>query len=351
MSASPAPRRHFASDNFAGICPEAWAAMEEANHAHAPSYGADEWTAEASRLIREVFETECEVFFVFNGTSANSLAGAAACAPFESVLCHQHSHMANDECGAPGFFTHGMSLVPLPGTDGKLHFAEVERAATRRTDIHHPKPRAVSLTQSTELGTVYSVEEIAAIGATADRLSLRLHMDGARFANAVASLGVAPRAVTWEAGVDVLSLGGAKNGMAFGEALVFFDKHLARDFAFRRKQSGQLASKMRFLSAPWVGVLRDGAWLRHAAHANAMAADLERGLRVAGIEIAYPRQANAVFARLPDAVVQCLLAKGWQFYTDVGPDGAARLMCSWDTTAEDVAAFLRDMGAANPGEL
>jgi threonine aldolase len=337
------PRRHFASDNFAGICPEAWAAMAEANADHAPSYGADAWTAEATRLIREVFETDCEVFFVFNGTSANSLAVAATCAPFESVLCHQHAHLATDECGAPVFFSHGLSLVPLPGKDGKLSFAEVERAATRRTDVHHPRPRLVSLTQSTELGTVYSVDEVEAIGATVDQLWLRLHMDGARFANAVAALGVAPRAITWEAGVDVLTFGGTKNGMACGEALVFFDKHLARDFAFRRKQSGQLSSKMRFLAAPWVGVLRDGAWLRHAAHANTMAANLEHGLRkIEGVEIAYPRQANAVFAKLPARLADGLHARGWQFYNDVGPDGAARLMCSWDTAAEDVAALLRD---------
>lgn len=343
LPATP-PRRQFASDNFAGICPEAWAAMEEANPGHTPSYGADPWTAEAIRLIREVFETDCEVHFVFNGTSANSLAVAASCAPFESVLCHQHSHLANDECGAPGFFTHGITLVPLAGAHGKFGFADVEHAATRRTDIHHPRPRLVSLTQSTELGTVYSADEIAAIGATVDDLWLRLHMDGARFANAVAALGVAPRAITWEAGVDVLTLGGTKNGMACGEALVFFDKHLARDFAFRRKQSGQLSSKMRFLAAPWVGMLRDGAWLRHGAHANAMAAELERGLSaIPSIQIVYPRQANAVFAALPETIVSRLRARGWHFYTDVGPDGAARLMCSWDTTAEDVAAFLGDV--------
>ena len=342
-SSPPAPRRHFASDNFAGVCPEAWAALEEANAGHAASYGADWWTAEATRLIREVFETDCEVFFVFNGTSANSLAVAAACAPFESVLCHEHAHLISDECGAPGFFAHGTTLVPLPGKSGKLALAEIEHAATRRTDVHHPKPRVVSLTQATELGTVYSAEEVAAIGTVADRLHLRLHIDGARFANAVASLGVAPRALTWEAGVDVLSLGGGKNGMAFGEALVFFDRHLAREFAFRRKQSGQLAPKMRFLAAPWIGMLRDGGWLRHAAHANAMAAAMERGLRaIPGLEVIYPRGANAVFAALPSRVADGLRARGWQFYTDVGPDGAARLMCSWDTTEEDVAAFLRD---------
>ena len=337
------PLRQFASDNFAGICPEAWAAMEEANTGHAAAYGGDCWTEEATRLIREVFETDCEVFFVWNGTSANSLAVAAACAPYESVLCHEHAHLATDECGAPGFFAHGVSIVPLHGARGKFGFAELECAARKRTDVHHPKPRLVSVTQSTELGTVYSANEVAAIGSTVDDLRLRLHMDGARLANAVAGLGVAPRAITWEAGVDVLTLGGTKNGMACGEALIFFDKHLAREFAFRRKQSGQLASKMRFLAAPWVGMLRDGAWLRHASQANAMAAQLEQGLRaLPGVTISYPRQANAVFAMLPDPMVERLSKHGWHFYTDVGPDGAARLMCSWDTTSDDVSAFLRD---------
>ena len=310
---------------------------------HAPSYGEDSWTAEAARMVREIFETDCDVFFVFTGTSANSMAIATACAPFESALCSEHSHLLSDECNATGFFAHGVALEPLSTVHGKVNYQDVERVAAKRTDIHHSRARLVSVTQSTELGTVYAVEEVAAIGEVADRLGLRLHMDGARFANAVAALGVAPRAVTWEAGVDVLSFGGAKNGLACGEALVFFDRHLARDFAYRRKQSGQLASKMRFLAAPWIGLLRDGAWLRHAGHANAMATELERGLRaLPGVGIAHPREANAVFAQLPAKMAAGLHARGWQFYTDVGPSGAARLMCSWDTRPEDVAAFLGD---------
>ena len=336
-------RRQFASDNWAGICPEAWTALAEANAEHAPSYGADAWTAEAVRLVREVFETDCAVHFVFNGTAANSLAVAAMCAPFESVLCHEHAHLATDECGAPGFFAHGTTLVRLPGAHGKVAPAAIERATRMRRDVHASMVRAVSITQSTELGTVYAPEEIAALGEAARALDLRLHMDGARFANAVASLGVAPRKITWEAGVDVLSFGGTKNGLPCGEALVFFNRELARQFEYRRKQSGQLASKMRFLAAPWVGVLRDGAWLRHAAHANAMAARLARGLgEISGVRVLYARKANVVFAMLPEATVAGLRARGWEFYTDVGPDGAARLMCSWDTTDEDVDAFLRD---------
>jgi threonine aldolase len=345
-SAPSSPRRHFASDNYAGICPEAWAAMEAANADHAPSYGEDAWTEEAERMVREVFETDCEVFFVFTGTSANALAVAAVCAPFESALCSEHAHLISDECNATGFFAHGVVLEPLPTVHGKVHYDGVERLATNRRDIHHSRARMVSITQATELGTVYSVEEVSAIGEVADRLGLHFHMDGARFANAVAALGAAPRAITWEAGVDILSFGGAKNGLACGEALVFFDRHLARDFAYRRKQSGQLASKMRFLAAPWLGLLRDGAWLRHAGHANAMAAELERGLRaLPGVEIAHPREANAVFAKLPAPMSAGLHSRGWQFYCDVGPSGAARLMCAWDTRPEDVAAFLGDAAA------
>jgi threonine aldolase len=339
----PLRPRHFASDNWAGACPEALAALAEANTGHAPAYGADAWTGEATRLLREIFEAPCEVFFVFNGTAANSLAVAAMCAPYESVLCHRWAHLATDECGAPGFFAHGVTLVPLDGRNGKITPEAIVDAAKRDGGVHRPQPRGVSLTQSTELGTVYTPEEIAALGETARALDLWLHMDGARFANAAAALPALPRRLTWEAGVDVLSLGGGKNGLPFGEALLFFNPKLARDFAFRRKQGGQLASKMRFLAAPWVGVLKDGAWLRHAAHANAMAAALERGLRaLPGVRILFSRDANAVFAALPQSMVDGLRARGWQFYTDVGPEAAARLMASWDTTPEDVEAFLRD---------
>jgi threonine aldolase len=341
------PRRHFASDNCAAICPKALAALIEANTDHAPSYGADRWTAEATRLIREAFETDCEVFFVFNGTAANSLALASLCDSFDSVLCAEHAHIATDECGAPGFFAHGTTITRIPTTHGKLSPEAIVQAASARRDIHHSRARAVSLTQSTEFGTVYAAPEIGAISEAAHGLGLAVHMDGARFANAVAGLGTTPRAITHDAGIDVLSLGGTKNGLPFGEAVVFFDRDLARHFEYRRKQAAQLASKMRFLAAPWVGVLRDGAWLRYASHANAMAAELERGLReLPGVTIAHPRGANAVFAMLPPEMTTALHAKGWHFYSDVDPSGAARLMCSWDTTAEDVAAFLRDARGA-----
>ena len=343
MNTTAPPTRHFASDNYAGICPEAWAALAEANADHAPGYGDDAWTQKATDLIRDVFETHCEVFFVFNGTAANSLALASMCRSYHSILCHETAHLEADECGAPEFFSNGTKVLLMPGPDGKIDPAGIERMVKKRTDIHYPKPRAVSLTQATEMGTVYSPDEIKAIWAKAKSHGLKMHMDGARFANAVAALGCAPKEVTWQAGVDVLCFGGTKNGIHVGEAVVFFDRELAREFDYRCKQGGQLASKMRFISAPWVGMLRDGAWLRHAAHANQMAALLEARLRpIPQVKILFPRQANAVFAELPGPVIDGLRQRGWKFYTFIGA-GGCRLMCAWDTTEEDVTRFAADL--------
>lgn len=338
--------RHFASDNYAGCTPEAWAAMEEAQRGHAQSYGEDEWTAKAADLIREVFETDCEVFFVFNGTAANSLALASCCQSYHSILCHEIAHVETDECGAPEFFSNGTKVLLLHGANGKIDPDEIEAVVKKRTDVHFPKPRAVSMTQSTEVGTVYTPAEVAAIGAKAKALDLKLHMDGARFANAMATLGVAPKTVTWQAGVDVLCFGGTKQGMAAGEAVVFFNRELAKEFDYRCKQAGQLASKMRFLSAAWVGMLRDGAWLKHAAHANAMASRLEGALQnIPGVKMLFPRQSNAVFAELPASMIDNLRAKGWRFYTFIG-EGGCRFMCSWDTQPEDVDGFAKAIADA-----
>jgi threonine aldolase len=336
-------RRQFASDNQAGICPEAWEAMTRANSGHARSYGEDPWTAEAAELLRGIFETRCEVFFVFNGTAANSLSLASLCQSYHSILCHELAHVETDECGATEFFSNGTKVLTVAGENGKVTPAAVERMVKRRSDIHYPKPRAVSVTQSTEVGTIYAPDELKAIWGVAKSLQLRMHMDGARFANAVASLGVAPREITWQAGVDVLCFGGTKNGAGLGEAVVFFNPELAAEFDYRCKQSGQLASKMRFLSAPWVGMLRDGAWLRNAAHANAMALMLEGQLRqLPEVKVLFQRQSNAVFAGLPPAARDGLWKRGWLFYTFIG-EGGCRLMCSWDTTEADVKAFVGDL--------
>lgn len=336
--------RHFASDNYSGICPEAWAAMAEANQGHEVSYGDDSWTQKVSDRLRELFEKDCEVFFVFNGTSANSLSMAALCQSYHSVLCHELAHVETAECGAPEFFANGSKILLLPGADGKVTPAAVEHAVTRRSDIHYPKPRVLSLTQVTEVGTAYSVGELHTLTQTARRYGLRVHMDGARFANAVATLNAAPADLTWRAGVDVLCFGGTKNGLAAGEAVVFFDRELAREFDYRCKQGGQLASKMRFLSAPWLGMLKDGTWLRHARHSNTMAKRLEAGLRnLPSVKITYPVESNAVFVRLPATVEGQMHARGWRFYTGVITGDETRLMCSWDTTPEDVDGFVADL--------
>jgi threonine aldolase len=337
-------RRHFASDNYAGICPEAFAAMVEANQGHEVSYGDDSWTEKAANLLRDVFETDCEVFFVFNGTSANSLSLASLCQSYHSILCHEIAHVEGSECGAPEFFANGTKVLLLSGTGGKIDPKSIEKAVNKRTDIHYPKPRALSLTQATEVGTVYSLAELRELAEVARHFSLRIQMDGARFANAVVSLGVTPKEVTWQSGVDVLCFGGTKNGLAVGEAVVFFNRELAREFDYRCKQGGQLASKMRFLSAPWVGLLKDGAWLRHAKHSNAMAQRLDAAIRnLPGIHVSFPVNSNAVFVKIPEHIVEAMHQRGWRFYTHVGGWEESRLMCSWDTTMEDVDRFAKDL--------
>lgn len=339
-------RYDFASDNAAGMCPEARQAMLEADSGYLPSYGNDLWTERASDAIRALFDCSCEVFFVFNGTAANSLALASLCQSYHSVICHEQAHVETDECGAPEFFSNGTKLLLASGENGKLHPDEVRRLVTRRSDIHYPKPKTLTMTQPTECGTVYTLAELEELRATALELGLKVHMDGARFANACSSLGVAPGLITRSAGVDVLSLGGCKMGMALGEAVVFFNLELASDFAWRCKQAGQLASKMRYLAAPWLGMLRDGVWLRHAAHANSMARSLARGLcQIAGVELMYPVEANAVFVTLPGPAIERLRQSGWAFYQFIG-SGGARFVCSWATTQGLVDELIAAVAAA-----
>lgn len=342
-SKNPSQRRQFTSDNNSGICPEVWTALQEANQGHVAAYGNDPWTAKACKLLCDLFETDCKVFFVLNGTAANALAIASLCDSFHSIICHEYAHVETDECGAPGFFSRGAMLASVVGENGKITPAKIEQVVQRRNDVHAPKPKVVTLSQATELGTVYSPHELTAIGKLAHKMDLHVHMDGARFANAVAELGVAPREISWEAGVDILCLGGTKNGMALGEAVIFFNRDLAKDFDRRRKQGGQLSSKMRFLAAQWVGLLERGTWLRYATRANQIARELEKKLRrIPSLRMIFPRQANSVFVEMPSSVVDGLRQRGWRFYTDVGP-GAVRLMCSWDSTEEDIAALIQDI--------
>lgn len=336
------PKRQFASDNYAGVCPAAWAEMERANAHHAAAYGNDPWTMKASDQLRDLFEIDCEVFFTFNGTAANSLSLASLCQSYHSVIAHQLAHVETDECGGPEFFSNGTKVLVVPGEEGKVHPDQIQHTVRRRTDVHYPKPKVVSITQSTEVGTVYKVSELDAIREAARRCDLNVHMDGARFANAVASLNVAPKELTWKVGVDVLCFGGTKNGMAVGECVIFFRKELAKEFEYRCKQAGQLASKMRFLSAPWVGMLTDEVWLKNAQHANTMAKTMAEELaKLEGVEIMFPVEANAVFAKLPSKMEQGMRSKGWQFYNFIGA-GGSRLMCSWDIGLEDVQQFISD---------
>ncbi len=337
----------FASDNYSGMTPEAWKAMEQANTGYADAYGDDLWTLQAADKIREIFENDCEVFFAFNGTASNALALAAMSQSYHSVITHELSHIETNECGAPEFFSNGTKLLTLEGDEGKLLASDVEALAISRDDMHFPKPKVISLTQCTELSTLYSPNEIKQMRAVADRLDLHIHMDGARFANAVAALNVSPADISWRAGVDVLCLGGSKNGMAIGDAIVFFNRELATDFDYRCKQAGQLASKMRYISAPWVAMLENNLWLDYAAHANQCARDLAAGLeRIAGFELMVPVQSNGVFIRIRPDIASRLRDKGWKFYDYIG-EGGARLMCSWATTEDEVEAFCSDAREAS----
>lgn len=344
----PGFHTQFASDNTAGTCPEALQAFVAANAGFQPSYGDDAATRAVCDRLRTLFEADCDIYFVFNGTAANSLALAAMCQSYHGVVCAETSHVETDECGAPEFFSNGAKLLPVPQADGKLSAAAVQAMATKRRDLHFPRPRVLTVSQTTELGTVYSPDELRRLTGTARDHGLRTHMDGARFANAVAALGCSPAETTWRAGIDVLCFGGTKMGLPVGEAIVFFDRRLGEEFNWRCKQAGQLASKMRFLSAPWLAMLEGDTWLRHAGQANAMARRLAAGLaQVPGVQASEPA-ANAVFADLPPAVADGLRARGWAFYTFIG--GSARFMCSWASTAAAVDALVADAHAAAAGD-
>ncbi len=335
-------KRQFASDNYSGICPEALDYIHTANQDDALAYGDDEWTDNAANQLREFFETGCEVFFVFNGTSANSLALASLCQSYHSIICADLAHVETDECGAPEFFSNGSKIL-LGKTDrGKLELDSIIELVEKRTDVHYPKPRVISLTQSTEVGTTYKVEELLEIRNVADQHGLKIHMDGARFSNALVSTHKSPAELTWKAGIDVLCFGGTKNGLAVGEAVVFFKKKLAEEFEYRCKQAGQLASKMRFLSCQWSALLETGAWKNNAGHANDCAQYFANSIQVLGIKPLFPVESNSLFIELPGNIQQGLRDQGWRFYTFIGA-GGVRLMTSWNTKREDIDNFVVDL--------
>ena len=334
------PDRHFASDNNAGVHPVVLAALTAANDGHATAYGDDAITHRAEAAFRALLGDEARVFFAFNGTGANVVALAAALRPYHAIICPAGAHLAVDECAAYERFGAG-KLIDVPVRDGKLTPDDVERNVRGVGDQHHVQPGAISISQSTEVGTVYTIDELRALGAVARKHSLLFHLDGARIANAAASLGVDVRTMLVETGVDVCTFGGTKNGMMFGEAIVFPKHHPAADaLPFTRKQGMQLASKMRFVAAQFEALLRDGLWLRNASHANAMARLLAARLRDLDdvIRLAYPVQANGVFPILPRHAIEPLQRER-RFYMWDADTNVARWMTSWDTTEEDVHAF------------
>jgi len=338
------PARSFASDNNASVHPEIIKAISAANQGHTVGYGDDAHTKSMLRRFREHFGRRAEVFVVFNGTAANVLSFAVLTNPYHAVICAEAAHVNVDECGAPEKFT-GCKLIPVPTVGGKLTVDAVQHAYHGIGDQHHVQPRVVSITQSTEVGTVYKPDEIKALARFAHTHDMFLHVDGARIANAAARLKLNLRQATRDLGVDVLSFGGTKNGAMGAEAVVFFDQQLCRDFLFRRKQGMQLASKMRYISAQLETLLTNDLWLRNARHANRMAKLLEKELRkISHVEIAYKVEANGIFARIPRKALAKIQERYFYYVWDES-ESIARWMCSWDTTEEDVIEFSKFVAA------
>lgn len=338
------PSRSFASDNNAVVHPEVLQAIAGANQGHVVGYGGDSYTESAVRKFREHFGSDVEVFFVFNGTAANVLSLQALTRPYHAVLCSEMSHIYTDECGAPERLT-GCKLIPLAAPMGKLTAEAVARAYHGIGDQHHVQPKVISITQTTETGTVYQPDEIQALARFAHERDMFLHMDGARISNAAVAQGLTLKQATRDLGLDVLSFGGTKNGLMGVEAVVFFRPAPARDFLFTRKQGMQLASKMRFLAVQMEALLTNDLWRRNAEHANRMAKLLETEIRkIARVKIFYPVEANGVFAQIPREAIKKIQER-YFFYPWIEEESVVRWMCSFDTTEEDVrqfAAFVRE---------
>ncbi|HLW28086.1 MAG TPA: beta-eliminating lyase-related protein [Kiloniellales bacterium] len=332
---------NFASDNVTSASPEVLQAVIDANKtAPRMPYGNDPYTANIEAQLSELFETEVRALLVGTGTAANALALASLTPPWGAIYCHEQAHIQTSECAAPEFYTGGAKLVPLPGTNGKLAPEVLCKAIDRSDSVHHVQPSALSLTQATEAGTIYRPEEVAALARIAAEAGLKVHMDGARFANAVAAAGCSAAEMTWKAGVDVLSFGGTKNGCLGAEAIIYFKAELAENAARQRKRGGHLFSKMRLLTAQFEGYLAEGAWLRRAAHANAMAKRLAAGIGgVQGVELLFPVESNQLFPRFPAGVAHRLNEEGFLFYPEM-IDGASRLVTAWSTTEEEVDQFV-----------
>jgi threonine aldolase len=342
--------RNFGSDNVSPVCAPILAAIQAANAAPTGSYGADPFTERLTSVASDLFETEVLIYPVATGTAANALALSQIAPPYGGVYCHTGAHIVTDECGAPEFFTGGAKLLGLPSSNGKIGPQALTAAVAfaEEMGVHHVRPSAVSVTQATELGTVYGLEELSALTAAAKRHGLNVHMDGARFANAVARLGCTPAEATWKRGIDVLSLGASKNGALCAEAVVFFNRALAEGFERRRKQAGHLWSKLRYLSCQLLAYLEDGLWLRNAAQANAMASRLARGLaELPFAPLLQNVEANEVFVALPERLIVRLEQADFHFYRwpliETSEGAAVRLVTSYRTTEADVEDFLREL--------
>ena len=346
-------RRSFNSDNVAPVAPEVMAALERVNHGTVHSYGDDPETARLTALLRECFETDLVAFPVATGTAANALALATLVPPHGAVFCHELAHINTDECGAPEFYSGGAKLMTLPGAAGKIRASQLAApvAHAREMGVHHVVPAAISVSQATEWGTVYGRDEMAELADAAHALGLAVHMDGARFGNAVAHLGCTPAEASWKCGVDVLSFGATKNGALAAEAVVFFKPQLAQAFELRRKRAGHLWSKLRYLSAQLNALLTDGLWLRHARHANALATRLAQGLGRHGIRSVQPVQANEVFAAMPAPLIARLRSQGFEFYEWPAPGESlpvVRLVTAFDMASGDVDEFIAGVSAWKP---
>jgi threonine aldolase len=332
----------FASDNYSGVHPEILQALSAVNKEHAAAYGADEITRNTIKKIETYFGKDIDVYFVYNGTGANVVSLSAITQSYQAIICSDVAHIQVDESTAPEKFT-GCRLLPVPSVNGKIRPDDIQRRIQRVGDQHHPQARAISVSQPTEYGTVYTVEEIRAISEVAKKNNLLLHMDGSRISNAAVSLGKPFREFTCDAGVDVLSFGGTKNGMMFGEAVLFFNKAVSQQVKFIRKQSMQLHSKMRFISAQFEALLTNELWKKNALHSNAMARLLETELKkFASIKITRPVEANGVFVIIPPAIISGLQKESF-FYIWNEAISEARLMCSFDTTEEDVYGFIKKL--------
>ncbi len=329
----------FGSDNFAGVHPAILNAIMEANAGHVKAYGADNFTAHAQQVFTREFGAPVDVFFVFNGTAANVLALRAATQSYSAVLCAETAHINVDECGAPESHT-GCKLLTVPTRDGKLSSDVLKRFLGHKGNEHHAQPAVVSISQTTELGTVYSIREMADLVNFAHDNGMFVHVDGARIANAVASLNCSLNELLVQTGVDVISFGGTKNGMMFGEAVVFLNRKLSENFRFLRKQEMQLASKMRYVSAQYLAFFENGLWLKNARHANAMALLLAEQLSAQGFRIEYPVQGNAVFATFPKEIIEKAQAHSF-FYIWDDEASVVRLMASFDTTEDDIRKFVQ----------